>query len=340
MAFQHYTKTTLCIICFLCVAGKIKSQNKEIIFKAKDGTTAVFKHLYNNPDYLPAFHASINAGALNLGNIASDESPYTLQLNFGGRINKRLSFAASYMTLIPEFIIYKNNEYSEDPFYKSFNFIDFTAHYNLLSHIKERFRDEKLITYTKVAYWGKIPKTFSDNLSLDIGVNRFNYYDAAQLYVTKNVNNDLVNQTRTGDIAFTSAKFGLSYFRTESRKYSIAGEISEKAKQKRFYALLTYAVNHKYDIIYSEYKYVSNTRKTDKEYINNALTPAPKISPVGFRIGFESQYFYPGKVNFFGVLGLEFGAIPRLEFYDGYKTYKWIAMAHLGLGLFDKIHVK
>jgi hypothetical protein len=289
---------------------------------------------------MPRLYGGFALGSLTVGKTFVEESPFTVSINAGYIVNKKLSFDARYMTLIPESIIYKNNEFSEDPFYKSYNFIDFTGHYNLISNLKTRYKMETLLATNKVEYSGKIPKKFSDNLSLDIGANHFNFYNATQLNSVKNANFDLVNQTRIGNISYTSAKLGLSYLRTESRKFKVDWNVNERAKHKRFYAFLTNAVNSTYDIIYSEYKYVSNTRKTDKEMIDNTLVQKPKIDPLGFRLGFEGTYFFPGKVNFFAVLGLEIGTIPTMEFSTGHKTTRYIVMGHVGFGLFDKIHMK
>jgi hypothetical protein len=311
----------------------------EITFTDKNSPLTIkYKQLYNNPFNLPLIHFGATLGAFNYFNPIEESSSYSIGLNAGLNLNKKLSFDARAITLIPESIIDVNYEYFGEPLYKKMLQYDITAHYNVFAHTKTK---DKMITLTqhfdgttRTKFNGKVPKKFADHLSLDLGINKFNYYDNTNL-VYDEISSSLVKITKVANAALTSAKVGLSFARYESLKYVVFGDIEATAKIKRVYGYFTYLINNKFDVVnYDD----NDSRGRENILKDNSNTYQPQnINSTGFRFGYENKTFFYGKPNVFVTYGFEVGALPSLQFFNNSKLANKIFMFNFGFGLCSKV---
>jgi len=313
----------------------------EITFTDKNSPLTIkYKQLYNNPFNLPLIHFGATLGAFNYFNPIEESSSYSIGLNAGLNLNKKLSFEARAITLIPESIIDVNYEYFGEPIYKNLLQYDITSHYNVFTHTKTK---DKMITLTQhndgttnTKFNGKVPKIFADHLSLDLGVNKFNYYDNTNLIYDEKTST-IVNITKVANAALTSAKIGLSFARYESLKFDVFGEVTATAKIKRVYSYFTYLISNKFEVVNYDYNDLRGRENIEKVNIDNYQPQ--NINSIGFRFGYENKTFFYGKPNVFVTYGFEVGTLPSLQFSNNSKLANKIFMFNFGFGLCSKARV-
>jgi hypothetical protein len=337
-------KIVLIILLFYFIFPFLNGQEiNEIIFKNKKNSSEEIKYtqIYNNPSYLPKYYFNLTSGLLNFYNPIKEKGSYTIGLHGGIILNKKLSLDAKITTLIPEGIISLNEEYHGSPLYKTNFQSDINFHYNLIVKIKEKFKKEVLKEMTQdkttIKYIGKVPHRYADNFALDFGINKINYYDGSRILFLEGPT-DYYKVIQVANLSLVSAKIGVSYLRTESRKFKTNFIRGEKAKVKRLYCFATYLFNHNYEVVSFDYykkNYEYLTKDIKKE--NSSSYQTIDKNPIGFRLGFENKYFHSGKPNFCTTFGLELGYIPSIQFIPNSNRLNTLILAHIGFGLFNKI---
>ncbi len=334
------------ILLFVSLAIKLNAQDKEeIIFRDKKSTaTLKYSQIYNNPDTLPRFYGSLSPGYLSNYNPLKDNGSYSIFINLGYVVNNELSFDFKVFTPIPEDLIALNEFDYGQPLYKGILHYDITSHYNILHNNMKRYKKEVIKEtgnmYTNIVtrYYAKVPVVHRNNLSVDFGFNKFNFYNSSIISKVENPV-DVFYFKVIGNTAFYNAKIGVSFLRTESRKYKVKNGLENViAKHKRLYSYLSYVINTKYDVVTYERRkvgYEELNKNIKQDFNNNNLNPT--INPIGFRIGFENKYFFPAKVNIYTTIGFEIGYIPTIQFQGKSKSNPLLWSVNFGLGLFDKL---